>query len=145
MVSVNQLDQLGLLRWQYWSSDSISSQRLRGGRSSILPDDYILNGWLSGPWERCSWFVGGTSQKDRGRIHNCEPILVNDLRKGGSRTIVRCWVEQTVNSFDSPGLFQMETQNGVVGGVISRTWLCVAGNHVTVWSSLLVKKYGWSL
>lgn len=36
-------------------------------------------------------------------------FLVNVLRKG---PIVRCWIEQTVNSFDSLELFQARTQRG---------------------------------
>lgn len=36
-------------------------------------------------------------------------FLVNVLPKGGQRPMVRCWPEQTVNSFDSSELLQNGT------------------------------------
>lgn len=41
------------------------------------------------------------------------PFLVNVLRKGGQRPIIRCCLEQVVNSFDGPELFQRRTPSSL--------------------------------
>lgn len=43
-------------------------------------------------------------------IHNCKSFLINALRKGDQMPFLRYWLEQIVNSFDSPELFQTGTQ-----------------------------------
>ena len=66
------------------SEEFIVPHRL-GDWGPSLPD--FFKEWLSGPWERHCWAVGDgyVSQKDRGRIHNCKPSLVKDVRKRRSR------------------------------------------------------------
>lgn len=79
------------------------------GDGSPLLDDHTPNEWLSHPWERHSWVVGGThtSQRDRGSIHNCKPFLLSTLKEVGvlARTNNKCLL--------TAELFQVWAQNGV--------------------------------
>lgn len=36
------------------------------------------------------------AQRDRGRICNFKPFLVNAVRKGGQAPTTRCWLEQSI-------------------------------------------------
>lgn len=105
------------------SWDSTLPHRL-GDQRPILPDDSISKACFSDPRERHSWVVGDThtSQRDKGRIQDCKPFLVNALGKGGQGPILRYWLEQTVNSLGSVELSQAGTLMGA--RVFLAVWPC---------------------
>ena len=81
------------------------------GRQARPSSRSPFKGMACGSLRRQSWVVGSTntSERDRGRILSSKHFLVNTLKKGGRRTLIRCCLEQMVNSFDSSELFQAET------------------------------------
>lgn len=56
------------------------------------------------------------SRRDRGRSHDCKRFFSKCFKKGqraeGRRSVVRYWLERTVNSSDSPELFQTRARWG---------------------------------
>lgn len=79
--------------------------------------------------------------KGQERMHKCKLFLVSALRRGGQGPIIGCWLEQTVNYFHSPELFQTGTQKGALSQGCGFRLL----EAVKVWPSLLVQGFEWSV
>lgn len=120
-----------------------------GDRDPSLPDGYISNGWLPGPWERHPWLVEGTSQKDRVRIYSCLLSQVNAPRKRrlaaivpfgtNSKSFWPCWAF-SARHFKGPGMVKLGTGPGAEGSY-AKAWSGIAvcmGRERTPWSVLRI-------
>lgn len=114
LASVNESRLVMCASWQSLMGGFVLPQRL-GDRSLTHSDDFISKEWLSDPWERpsgdiCIWEIHVyASQRD---WKNLKPFWVNALRKASLGPIFRCWLEGTVNPFDTLSFSRREHKRG---------------------------------